>query len=250
MKIHSLFILKNNGACIYSRDFTDEIKYNVNLISGFFSAIFTFSKSIISRKLEVLEMGGLRFVFKIRDELIFVILCDSTASILFVSTRLKKISDVFFNEYDNIEKIKDYEEIENQTFEKTVESIIAGQDEIFKSKSLYSKIIDLFKDLIFQNEILGAAVLSTNGNIIYSSLPNDIMVRSLKELEIRFMTGAMALPEMFYSLENGQKVFSQLVKIPWKSDSFLIVLLFDKTVPLGMAELQLNRVGKKIVNIV
>lgn len=250
MNIHSFFILKKSGACIYSRNFTDEIEYNVNLITPFFSAIFSFSDKVISRDLEVLEMGGLRFVFEIKDEFIFVLLSDSTVSILFGHTRLEKISDIFFKKFPNKKLIKDYQEIEDQEFNEMVDSIIEGEDEIFKERALYKKIINLFKTLIIQNEIIGAAVLSTNGNIIYSSLPNDILLRSLKELEIRFMTGAVELPELFYSLGDGRKVFSKYVKIPWKLDNFLIVLLFEKNVPLGMAELQLQKISKQTKNLI
>ncbi|MBD3214246.1 MAG: hypothetical protein GF311_16670 [Candidatus Lokiarchaeota archaeon] len=250
MNIHSFFILKKSGACIYNKNFTNEIDYNVNLITPFFSAIFSFSEKVISRDLEVLEMGGLRFVFEIKDDFIFVLLSDSTASILFVNTRLDKIADIFFKKFPETEKIDDYQEIEDKEFDQMVDSIIEGEEEIFKERALYNKLIHLFKDLIFQNEIIGAAVLATNGNIIYSSLPNEILLRSLKELEIRFMTGAVELPELFYSLEDGRKVFSKYVKIPWKLDNFLIVLLFDKNVPLGMAEINLQKVSKQTINLI
>ena len=64
------------------------------------------------------------------------------------------------------------------------------------------------------------------------------------------MVGALSLPEMYYSLENGQKVFSKIVDIPWKLDPLLLVILFDKNVPLGMAELNLGRLANTIVNII
>lgn len=250
MNIHSFFILKKSGACIYSRNFTNEIDYNVNLITPFFSAIFSFSDKIISRDLEVLEMGGLRFVFEIKDEFIFVLLSDSTASILFVNTRLERIAEIFFKKFPDNKAIKDYQEIEDKEFDEMVDSIIEGEEELFKERALYKKIITLFKDLIFQNEIIGAAVLATNGNIIYSSLPNEILIRSLKELEIRFMTGAVELPELFYSLEDGRKVFSKYVKIPWKLDNFLVVVLFERNTPTGMAEIQVQKISKQMINLI
>ncbi|TFF85413.1 MAG: hypothetical protein EU518_01210 [Promethearchaeota archaeon] len=250
MNIHSFFILKKNGACIYSRNFTNEINYNINLITPFFSAIFSFSDKVISRDLEVLEMGGLRFVFEIKDDFIFVLLSDSSVSILFVNTRLEKIGDIFFKKFHDKQSIRDYQEIEDKEFDEMVDSIIKGEEEIFQQRILYRKMIELFKNQINQNEIVGAAVLNINGNIIYSSLPNDILLRSLKELEIRFMTGAVELPELFYSLEDGRKVFSKYVKIPWKLDNFLVVLLFEKNTPLGMAEINLQKISKQMLNLI
>ena len=97
MRIHSLFILKKTGACIYSRNFTESFQnIEPNLITPFFSAIFSFSENVIMKKTpEVLEMGGFRFVFKIRDDYIYAILSDSSASLLFINSRLSSVIDDF-----------------------------------------------------------------------------------------------------------------------------------------------------------
>lgn len=246
MKIHSLFILKDTGECIYKRTFSDELKnLNVNLITPFFSAIFSFSEKVIDRDLEELEMGDLRFSFKRERGFIFTLLADTTVSLLFLNTRIKKIIINFFDMYDKIEKkLKDLEAIENEEFDKKIDEIITGQREKFEGGAFYGKIINLFEQLIFQNEILGAAILSAEGNIIYSSLPNEILLGSLKELEIRFMTKTLELPELFYSLPDQKKVFSKMINID--TFSFLIVLLFDKNVSLGMADVQLHKLAEKI----
>ncbi|MFX1328545.1 MAG: hypothetical protein ACFE91_10485 [Promethearchaeota archaeon] len=252
MKIHSLFILTRTGICIYSRNFTEEFEnIEVNLITPFFSAIFSFSEKVISRKTpEILEMGELRFIFKVQEDLIFSILSDSTVGLLFATTRLERIKDVFFGEYPEPSEIIDYQEIENPKLDKMFDSIVRGEDEIYMSKTFYQKAIDLFEELLLENEIIGAALLTTKGNIIYTSLPNQILVNSLKELEIRYMVGALNLPEMYYSLENGEKVFSKVIDIPWKLDPLLCVVLYDSSVPLGMADLNLQKVANRITNII
>ncbi len=252
MKIHFVFILKKTGVCIYSRRFTNEFdSLEVNLVTPFFSAIFSFSENVISKKTpEILEMSGLRFVFRVRDDLIFSILSDSSASILFVTSRLSRIMDEFNDKYPDSSKIKDYQELEDIEFDNIVDALITGEEESYLSDTFYKKAINIFKDLIREDEIIGAALLTTQGYVIYTSLPNDILLNSLKELEIRFMVGALSLPEMYYSLENGQKVFSKIVDIPWKLDPLLLVILFDKNVPLGMAELNLGRLANTIVNII
>ena len=252
MKIHSLFILKKTGVCIFSRNFTNDFEnLEVNLITPFFSAIFSFSENVISRKTpEILEMRELRFVFKVHQDIIFSILSDSTASLLFVTTRLERIADVFLEEYPDTTQIKDYQQIENPKFDKMVDSIIKGQDEIYMSQTFYQKVINVFEDLLLENELLGAALLTTKGNTIYTSLPNEILVNSLKELEIRYMIGALDLPEMYYGLHNGQKVFSKVIDIPWKLDPLLVVVLYDASVPLGMCDMNLQKLANKITNII
>ncbi len=252
MKIHSLFILKKTGICIYSRNFTNDFEnLEVNLITPFFSAIFSFSENVIMKKTpEVLEMSELRFVFTIQEDLIFTILSDSSASLLFVNSRLSRIMDEFLDFFPDISKVKDYEQIEEPKFDEFVDSIITGEEEIYLSKVFFQKVIDVFKELMYENEIVGAALLSTKGNVIYTSLPNEILVNSLKELEIRYRVGTLTLPEMYSRLENGQKVVSKIIDIPWKLDPLLIVVLYDNTVPLGMAELNLDKIAKKIINII
>ncbi|TFG03053.1 MAG: hypothetical protein EU542_03440 [Promethearchaeota archaeon] len=250
MKIHSLFILNKTGACIYARNFTEDFKnIEPNLITPFFSAIFSFSENVISQKTpEVLEMGGFRFVFQIKEKFIYTILSDSSVSLLFVQSRLKTITKVFerFLEENGIE---DHEMVQSNDFDEKIENIITGEEEITNSKVLYKKIIDLIKSLVYENEILGAALFAINGKVIYTSLPQDILLSSIKELEIRFMV-ANEFDETFYSLENEQKVFSKRIKIPWKLEPLLIVVLFDVGVPTGMAEVNLEKIVKNIENII
>jgi hypothetical protein len=250
MRIHSLFILKKTGACIYSRNFTDNFKnIEPNLITPFFSAIFSFSENVISKKTpEILEMGVFRFVFKIHNEYIFTILSDSSVSLLFIKSRLLTIVEVF-EKYIHSNEFDDYEEIQNPDFDDQINQIIAGQEEVLESEPLYRKIVELIKSLVFENEILGAALFSSNGNVIYSSLPQEILLSSLKELEIRYAI-ANEFSTTFYSLENNQKIFSKIIKIPWKLDPLIMVILFDSTVPTGMAEVNLDKISKTIQNII
>jgi len=251
MKIHSLFILKTSGVCLYSRNFTNELEnLQANLITPFFSALFSFSKNVISRKIEELEMADLRFVFKVfRDEFIFVLLADSSVSLLFLKSRIERITKVFIELYNELGIMKDYKEIENEEFDDQIDSIITGEEDIFKSHDFYLKVIEYFRDLIFQNEIVGAALVSTRGNIIYSSLPSDILLGSLRELEIRFISGVTYLPQLFYSLENGQKVVSGMISHEEQEVTFLAVLLFESSVPFGMAEVFLYKAIKNIKNL-
>ena len=252
MKIHSLFILKKTGICIYNRNFTRDFeKLEVNLITPFFSAIFSFSENIIMKETpEILEMSELRFVFKVQGDLIFTILSDSSVSLIFINSRLSRIIDEFLDIFPDLTQIIDYQHIDEPKFDELVDSLITGEEEIYLSKVFFQKVIDIFKELMYENEIVGAALLSTKGNVIYTSLPNEILVNSLKELEIRYMVGAVTLPEIYSRLENGQKVVSKIIDIPWKLDPLLIVILFESTVPLGMAEVNLEKVGNRIINII
>ncbi|TFG04348.1 MAG: hypothetical protein EU539_10965 [Promethearchaeota archaeon] len=251
MNIHSLFILKTSGVCMYHRHFTDEFKnIDINLITPFISAIFSFSENVVNRKIEELEMADLRLTFKTEMDIIFVLIADLSVSTLFTSTRLISIADAFFGEYYQLDKLREYMQINNPKFDELIDSIIKGEEDLFKTKQFYSKIIDLFKSKILENEIVGAAILSSKGNIIYSSLPSDILLNSIKELEIRFASGAKTIPELFYSLETGEKVFSSMIMAELGSYELFIVLLFEREIPLGMCEVNLFKTVKEIKKLI
>jgi hypothetical protein len=250
MNIHSLFILNKTGSCIYSRNITKDFEnIEPNLITPFFSAIFTFSENVIMKQTpEILEMGGFRIVFKAKGNYIFAILADSTASLLFINSRLESIIENF-EDFLLISEIEEFQEIDNQQFDVKIDAIIAGKEEMEYSQPLYRKIIEHIKKLMLGDELVGAALFSINGNVIFSSLPHDILLSSLKELEIRYMV-AHEFAMTFYTLENGRKVFSKIINIPWKLDPLLIVVIFESKVPLGMAELNLDKMVKTIQNII
>jgi len=250
MKIHSLFILNKAGACLYSRNITKDFEnIEPNLITPFFSAIFSFSESVISKETpEILEMGGFRIAFKVEGDYIYAILADTSASLLFIESRLISIDHEFKAFLENHE-VESYEMIENSEFDSKIDSIITGDEELVSSQPLYKKIIDLFNSLMFENEIVGAALFSINGKVIFSSLPNEILLSSLKELEIRHIV-ANEYAMTFYSLENDQKVFSRIINIPWKLEPLLIVILYESSIPLGMCEVNLEKITKSIENII
>ena len=192
-------------------------------------------------------MGGFRIIFKVKGELIYAILADSSARLLFINSRLVSIVDVFEEFLENND-VEDYQEIQSAEFDSKIDSIITGEEELIGSQPLYRKIIDLIKRLTLENEILGATLFTINGKVIFTSLPHDILLSSLKELEIRHMV-ANEFKLTYVCLDNGQKVFTGKINIPWKLDPLLIVVLFDSSVPLGMAELNLDKLIKTIENI-
>jgi len=252
MKIHSLFILKTGGFCSYSRSFTDEFKnLQTNLITPFFSAIIQFSDRVISRKIRELEMADLRFVFKsFRNEFIFVLLADRSVNLLFLKSRIKRIKKAFLKLYSKLGIMRDYKAIENEEFDDLIDSIVTGQEDLFESHEFNLKVIEYLKDLIIRNEIVGAALLSTRGNIIYSSLPKRILYGSLREMEIRFMSGMTQIPQLFYSLENGQKVVSGMINHEDEDLHFVIILLFEASVNFGMVEMFLYKAIKNIKELI
>lgn len=252
MEIHSLYILKESGVCFYSRNFSDEDhKIKVDLITPFFSAILSFSENVVSKRLEVLEMSGLRFVFRKERGFVFVVLADDDANLLFIRSRLDKITQAFFRTFGNQFELEgnDCEVIENPKFDEIVDSYIHAEDDEnqVKSTGLYSKVIDYFKKLKNEHEILGAALLTTKGTIIFSSLTEDLLFRVMKELEIRYMTGTFDVPQLFYTLGNGQKVCERIISYR-NFISLLLVVQFEPNYQLGMVDYETETIAEKLIS--
>lgn len=271
-QVHSFFILLNTGICIYSRDFTKRLKkVDTYLLSALLSALFSFSKEITSKQLDVIEMFDLKLAFKRKSKFIFVIISDETVSQIFLLDCLERISSHFLYFYEKLGSSRDYEVIKDKKVDLIVDSIAKGLiDPLFYRSP--QKIKNYFKNLIMDNEIIGAAMLSITGRIYYSSLPKKILINSLKELENISKEVLNEVYEVYEVLEkrrsvktireiikrgypkvsisvlkNGQKIFSKQVSHKkLLSRNYIIIILYDSKVKLGIAELSLMKIAKNI----
>ena len=76
--IHNLFIFNKSGLCLYGRNFDN--KYHLTekqFISSFFSAIMSFTKAIMKKKVKTIEMGNVKFVIIEKDVFYYCLLCES-----------------------------------------------------------------------------------------------------------------------------------------------------------------------------
>ena len=271
-QVHSFFILLNTGICIYSRDFTKRLKkVDTYLLSALLSALFSFSKELTSKQLDVIEMFDLKLAFKRKSKFIFVIISDETVSQIFLLDCLERISSHFLYFYEKLGPSRDYEVIKDKKVDLILDSIAKGLiDPLFYRSP--QKIENYFKNLIMDNEIIGAAILSITGRIYYSSLPKKILLNSLKELENISKEVLNEIYEVYEVLEkrrsvktireiikrgypqvsisvlkNGQKIFSkQISHKKLLSRNYIIIILYDSKVNLGIAELSLIKIAKNI----
>ncbi|MFX1325405.1 MAG: hypothetical protein ACFE8N_10640 [Promethearchaeota archaeon] len=262
-KVHSLFILRDIGTCIYSRNFTDKFKeVDIDLVTNFFAALFSFVEEVTSERMENLEMVNVRLVFRSskdfmkeqEENLIFCLMADTDVNSIFLRNNLFMIMMQFYNMYDELlpnrvkgtpklvrEARKDYIIIRNDDLDAIIDSIITGEWEIDSYKGYYEKVEEYLDDLITENEILGAALLSITGNIINSSLSQKILSHALKELEIRLQMVYLDPPLMIYVLEDGCKIFTKEIV----NKEFLI-LHFESSISLGMCDITSSKIANHI----
>ena len=112
------------------------------------------------------------------------------------------------------------------------------------SQQLFQDIISLLRGYVDDKEILGSGMFTVDGHVLYSSLPSNTLFSIIKEFEVRSEKKLSSLKKMYLELENDQKICSNYIEIQEKR--FALVLFFSQTVKLGMGNLYLNDLVKKI----
>ena len=124
------------------------------------------------------------------------------------------------------------------------DTIIADQTTELTSTPLFQEIIKILRSFVDDKEILGSGIFTTNGNVLYSSLPSTTLFSITKEFEVRSEKNLSALKKMYLELENNQKICSSYVEI--QDNRFALVLFFAHMVKLGMGNLYLNDLVRRI----
>lgn len=119
-----------------------------------------------------------------------------------------------------------------------------NQTASLSSQPLFQDIINLLRSYVDDKEILGSGMFSEDGHVIYSSLPNLTLFSIIKEFEVRREKKLNRLKKMYLELDNNQKICSNYIEI--QGLRFALVLFFSKLVKLGMSNLYLNDLVKKI----
>ncbi|MFX0134172.1 MAG: hypothetical protein ACFFDN_11060 [Candidatus Hodarchaeota archaeon] len=112
------------------------------------------------------------------------------------------------------------------------------------SQPLFQDIISLLRSYVDDKEILGSGMFTVDGTVLYSSLPSNTLFSIIKEFEVRNEKKLSSLKKMYLELENNQKICSNYIDI--QGMRFALVLFFSQIVKLGMGNLYLNDLVKKI----
>ena len=129
----------------------------------------------------------------------------------------------------------------------SLETSVEDQISTIASSHLFQEIVKILRNFVDDKEILGSGIFTTDGNVLYSSLPNTTLFSITKEFEVRSEKKLSALKKMYLELENNQKICSSYIDIQDKR--FAVVLFFSNLVKLGMGNLYLNDLVRKIKSL-
>ena len=100
--IRGFWVIDQGGLCLFHEAFGDEVEQDPLMLSSFMSAIFTFSKEIGQKPLELSETEEYRFVYTMRSPLLFVLAADRKEPPDVLKNSLKHIIDNFFLNYEEM----------------------------------------------------------------------------------------------------------------------------------------------------
>jgi len=108
----------------------------------------------------------------------------------------------------------------------------------------FQKILDLLRKVVDNVEILGSGLFTIEGHVLYSSLPEEIISNVMKEFEVRAEKDLFKLDKMFLELDSKDKICSRYMQID--KLNFVLVLFFSKKVKMGMGNLIMKDLSKKL----
>ncbi len=255
MNVHALYLLKRGGVPVYHKNFSGMIENTEPaLVSSFLHAIMDFSRAVMKKELNVVDIGDLRFTFYCPDEknpdtLTFIIITDIGTSVLLVRECVKHVTKVFFQLYpmhacNTIEAV-----IENPDLDSAIKAIFDTNTNT--SGDAVATIKAVFEQELGKGEVIGGALFTLQGDILYNSLPTEQLNQALKEVEIRSQAETIGLKTKLPKLirqAGDAMLFSQVENSKKFGQPVVINLLFSTAkANLGMADFVLEYVVKKIM---
>lgn len=115
------------------------------------------------------------------------------------------------------------------------------------SLPFFNDILKLLRNSVDDKDILGSALFTVEGKVLYTSLPQNMLFNTIREFEIRDKQKLTRIKKMYLELENNQKVCSQYIELKDIKDiKFILVLFFSDKVKLGMGNLILKDLAQEI----
>ncbi|MFW9823185.1 MAG: hypothetical protein ACFFE4_09630 [Candidatus Thorarchaeota archaeon] len=116
------------------------------------------------------------------------------------------------------------------------------------SSSFFQNLIDLLRSSIDDLDILGTAIFTNKGKLIYASVPSNILFNVIEEFEVRKQKKLQIPIKMFLELKDYQKIYSETIEI--HKNEFNIVLILSKKVNFGMGTMLFKNLKErlKIIN--
>ncbi|MFX0039974.1 MAG: hypothetical protein ACFFAB_11610 [Candidatus Heimdallarchaeota archaeon] len=132
--------------------------------------------------------------------------------------------------YQNIDEVKLQEKDEDLSY--------------FTSFPFYQDVINIFRESIDDRDILGIAIFTEKGKVIYASIPSNLLFNIIKEFEVRMEKRLQDITKMYIEVKHHQKIFLEYIEILNKK--IILVIIFSKKVNFGMGTMIFKELKKKV----
>lgn len=214
---------------MFHKSFYNNEKRNLepDLISGFFSAIFSFSHSLLNKNPEVLEISYIKIIFKETEDYIFSAVVDENESIPQVIKNLEKISEKFLEIFAEILEDWNSDRTIFSIFNETIEKILVEND---IKRMVFLENITEIKDLIEIGKIHGILIFTSTAELMFSNIVDDKLNQFLvKIIEAGELIKYKFTP-MIFNNENYNIFIEDL------PNSLIIAILMDQDVSIIKAQ--------------
>ncbi|HUX97970.1 MAG TPA: hypothetical protein VMV49_00305 [Candidatus Deferrimicrobium sp.] len=240
--IQHFLILKRTGENIYKKCFGN-IDMNETIMSGFFSAFFTFTQSLCGADVQDVELGSYRMLFEsVGKEIILAIIVDKSDSIINVQQKLRELKNIIGSQFEdaikkNACRTEDFKGLNDICEQLISKPATISMDE--NLKSIYSRILE---ELRSNNEILDCVLLSING-IPLQTTKKDFLDLCIKQMDAFWKFKSKVLDQIILYYEDRYVILHKI------NESFVLSVLLRKDTPIGYGTLLVEETVNKIANL-
>lgn len=115
---------------------------------------------------------------------------------------------------------------------------------LFTSLPIYQEIINILRSSIDDRDIIGIALFTSNGDVIYALVPPNVLFNLIKEFEVREEKQLQDIDKMFIELKNHQRIFTEYIN--FQSRKMILAMILSGRVNFGMGTMLFKDIKDKL----
>lgn len=113
---------------------------------------------------------------------------------------------------------------------------------------LFQQLIKQLRLVVDDKEILGTGLFSIDGRIIYSSIPQNALFNTIRELQLRNETDMPEILKLMIELKTHQKVYAEILEIG--DEKYILILFFSRLVNFTLGSQIMKEFSHRIKNMI
>ncbi|MHA1730359.1 MAG: hypothetical protein ACTSU5_00360 [Promethearchaeota archaeon] len=235
LMIKYFLVMFETGEMLFDVSLDDEL--DPTIVASFVGAVFSFMQNALQTEdLKDIDVGKFRFLVDSEQvgnqAVLFIAIASRDSPITELLPKLYDLKGEFLARFradllmfnGNVEKF--------YTLQDTARAIIRSR-KINVDAAIERKILNLFQRLYDTSEFaIGAALLDTDGKVLFSFMEPPILSNIVKILEGRFIAGIKSPLKEILSVEDDG------ILVLLGGGNIIVAVLFQRGTPLGTAQIK------------